>query len=261
VDGYTVGEVARLAHVSVRTLHHYDGIGLLTPSARSAGGYRLYSESDLGRLRQVLFYRELEFGLQEIAEILADPSAGTDDHLRRQHRLLRERRARDRALLAAIEREMEARKMGISLTPEEQFEIFGTDKLDEHTEEARQRWGDTGAWQQSQRRTAAYTKDDWIAIKAESDASINGFAAALRAGEPATGTVAMDLAEAHRQHISRWFFDCGYDRHRSLAEMYIADPRYTATYDDIEPGFSHYVHDAMIANADRGQGRAPAQDG
>jgi MerR family transcriptional regulator, thiopeptide resistance regulator len=72
VDGYTVGEVARLAHVSVRTLHHYDGIGLLTPSARSARGYRLYSESDLLRLRQVLFYRELEFGLDEIAEILAD---------------------------------------------------------------------------------------------------------------------------------------------------------------------------------------------
>ena len=72
MDGYTVGEVARLARISVRTLHHYDGIGLLTPSARSAGGYRLYSETDLDRLRRVLFYRELEFGLDQIAEILAD---------------------------------------------------------------------------------------------------------------------------------------------------------------------------------------------
>src|SRR5262249_25504637 len=66
VDGYTVGEVARLARISVRTLHHYDGIGLLTPSARSAGGYRLYTETDLHRLRRVLFYRELDFGLDEI---------------------------------------------------------------------------------------------------------------------------------------------------------------------------------------------------
>jgi len=82
VDGYTVGEVARLARISVRTLHHYDGIGLLTPSARSAGGYRLYSECDLDRLRRVLFYRELEFGLDQIAEILADAAARTDDHLR-----------------------------------------------------------------------------------------------------------------------------------------------------------------------------------
>jgi MerR family transcriptional regulator, thiopeptide resistance regulator len=255
VTEYLVGDVARLSHVSVRALHHYDAIGLLTPSARSPAGYRLYSGADLRRLQQILFYRELGFALEEIAEILADPAAGTDDHLRRQHRLLRERRARDVALLGAIEREMEARKMGISLTPEEQFEIFGTNKLAEYAEEAEQRWGDTEAWKQSQRRTAAYTKEDWIAIKAEADASIAGFAEAIRAGEPASGTVAMDLAEAHRQHISRWFYDCGYDMHRGLAELYVSDPRYIAEYDKIEPGFSGYVHDAMLANADRHQHR------
>jgi DNA-binding transcriptional MerR regulator len=256
VTEYLVGDVARLSHVSVRALHHYDAIGLLTPSARSPAGYRLYSGADLRRLQQILFYRELGFALEEIAEILADPAAGTDDHLRRQHRMLRERRARDAALLGAIEREMEARKMGMSLTPEEQFEIFGTDKLAEYAEEAEQRWGDTEAWKQSQRRTAAYTKEDWIAIKAEADASIAGFAEAIRAGEPANGTIAMDLAEAHREHISRWFYDCGYDAHRGLAELYVSDPRYMAEYDKIEPGFSGYVHDAMLANADRHQPRA-----
>jgi len=253
VTDYLVGDLARLSHVSVRTLHHYDGIGLLTPSARSAAGYRLYSDADLRRLRQILFYRELGFALEEIADILADPAAGTDDHLRRQHRLLRERRARDATLLGAIEREMEARKMGIALTPEEQFEIFGTDKLAEYTEEAKQRWGDTDAWKQSERRAAAYTKEDWIAIKGEADANITGFAEAMRAGEPPAGTVAMDLAEAHRQHLSRWFYDCDYQMHRGLAELYVSDPRYMAEYDKIEPGFSGYVHDAIHANADRGQ--------
>ncbi len=250
---YTVGEVADLAHVSVRTLHHYDDIGLLTPSGRSAAGYRLYSGADLRRLQQVLLYRELDFGLDEIAQILADPDPAAGDHLRRQHRMLRQRQARDQALMSAIEKEMEARQMGISLTPEEQFEIFGTDKFGEYTEEARQRWGDTDAWQQSQRRTAAYTKADWVAIKSEADGSIQAFAEALRAGEPATGSTAMDLAEDHRQHISRWFYDCGYDMHRGLAEMYVADPRYTKTYDDIAPGLSGYVRDAILANADRAQ--------
>jgi len=253
VDGYTVGELARMSHVSVRTLHHYDGIGLLTASSRSPAGYRLYSAADLRRLRQILFYRELEFGLDEIAEMLAAPDAGADDQLRRQHRLLRQRQARTQALLAALEKEMEARKMGISLTPEEQFEIFGSSKLGEYAAEAEQRWGDTDAWQESARRSAAYTKDDWIAIKAEADRSIAGFAAAMRAGEPPAGTVAMDLAEAHRQHISRWFYDCGYPQHRGLAELYTSDPRYTASYDEIEPGFSPYVHDAIMANADRAQ--------
>jgi MerR family transcriptional regulator, thiopeptide resistance regulator len=248
---YTVGEAAALSYVSVRTLHHYDELGLLRPSGRSPAGYRLYSAADLRRLRQILFYRELDFRLDEIAEILADPDAGTDEHLRRQHRLLRERSERTAALIGAIEKEMEARKMGISLTPEEQFEIFGTDKMDEYAAEAEQLWGDTEAWKQSQRKTAAYTKEDWIKIKSEADANITGFAEALRAGEPAAGTVAMDLAEAHRQHTSRWFYDCGYAMHRGLAAMYISDPRFIASYDEIEPGFSHYVHDAIQANADR----------
>lgn len=248
---YPVGEVAELSGVSVRTLHHYDEIGLLVPTVRSPAGYRLYSPDDLRRLQRILLYRELDFRLDEIAAMLADPDAGTDDHLRRQHALLRARQARTAALLGAIEAEMEARKMGMSLTPEEQLEIFGTDKLEQHAAEAEQRWGNTDAWQQSRRKTAAYTKQDWVTIKAEADANIAGFAAAIRAGEPSDGTVAMDLAEAHRDHIGRWFYDCGYNAHRGLAELYISDPRYMASYDEIEPGFSQYVHDAIMANADR----------
>lgn len=248
---YTVGEVAELSGVSVRTLHHYHEIGLLVPTVRSAAGYRLYSPDDLRRLRQILLYRELDFRLEEIADMLASPDTGTDDHLRRQHALLRARQERTAALIGAIESEMEARKMGMALTPEEQLEIFGTDKLDEHAAEAEQRWGNTEAWQQSRRKTAAYSKQDWIQIKAEADANIAGFAAAIRSDEPPDGPVAMELAEEHRGHLCRWFYDCGYDMHRGLAELYVSDPRFSASYDEIEPGFSQYVHDAIMANADR----------
>jgi MerR family transcriptional regulator, thiopeptide resistance regulator len=152
VNEYTVGAVARLSHVSVRTLHHYDEVGLLPPSGRSEAGYRLYSDDDLARLARILFYRELEFGLEEIARILADPDAGADDHLRRQHRLLRERQAHIQALLRAIETEMEARKMGMSLTPEEQFEVFGTDSW---ASTRRRRAGAGGARRRSRSRSAA----------------------------------------------------------------------------------------------------------
>ncbi|MDO8212929.1 MerR family transcriptional regulator [Conexibacter sp. CPCC 206217] len=250
-DEYRVGEVARMAGVSVRTLHHYDEIGLLLPSGRSEAGYRLYSRVDLERLRRILFYRELEFGLDDIGGILADPDEGADDHLRRQHRLLRDRRGRTQELLSAIEDEMEARKMGISLTPEEQLEIFGTEKFAEHAQEAEHRWGDTDAWKESQRRSAAYTKDDWIAIRREADENIQAFARAIEVGEPADGPVAMHLAEDHRQHIARWFYDCSPAMHRQLAELYVSDPRYSATWDEIAPGFSRYVHDAILANAQR----------
>ncbi len=249
MEEHTIGEVARLSHTSVRTLHHYDAIELVVPSGRSAAGYRLYSAEDLGRLRQVLSYRELGFSLEEIAEILADPDARADDHLRRQHRMLRDRQVQTQALLSAIEKEMEARQMGIALTPAEQFEIFGTDSLGgAYSEEAEQRWGDTESWAQSRRRTAAYTKEHWTAIKSEADANLAGFADALSFGESTTGPVTAFLVEAHRSQISRWFYDCSPEMHRGLAELYVTDPRFTATFEDVAPGLAQYVHDAICAN-------------
>jgi MerR family transcriptional regulator, thiopeptide resistance regulator len=251
-DSYTVGAVATLASVSVRTLHHYDQIGLLHPGARSPAGYRLYSLADLKRLQQILYYRALGFALDEITEIMSDHSADAAGHLRRQHRLLREQISRRRDLLAAIEKEMEALQMGISLSPEEQFEIFGTDKVGgEWAEEAERRWGDTEAWRQSQRRTASYTKQDWIEIQDEATAINREFLAAMRAGAPATGERAMDVAERHRQHIGQRFYDCDHALHRCLAGMYLGDERFGKNYEEMAPGLAQYVHDAMLANADR----------
>ncbi len=249
---YTVGQVANLAGVTVRTLHHYDEIGLLAPTDRTSGGYRSYGVTDLERLRRILFYRELGFGLDEIAKILADPRADAAEHLRRQHRLLSERIDRLQAMAAAIEKELEAQQMGISLTPEEQFEVFGTDKVGgEWAEEAEQRWGTTEAYKQSQRRTSKYTKQDWVKLKAEADEGLRAFADALRAGTAPDSPAAMDLAEAHREYISRWFYDCDHDTHRGLAQMYVADPRFSKLYEDVAPGLAQYVHDAIVANAAR----------
>jgi MerR family transcriptional regulator, thiopeptide resistance regulator len=251
-EAYTVGAVARLAGISVRSLHHYDQIGLLAPSGRSPGGYRIYSLGDLKRLQQVLFYRALGFPLDEIARILADPGQDAHAHLRRQHRLLREQITRRQDMLAAIEKELEAGQMGIALTPEEQLEIFGTTKVTgEWADEAQQRWGDSQAWAASQRRAAAYTKQDWLDIEAEASAINREYAAAMAAGIPADDPRATGLAERHRQHISRWFYDCTPDMHRGLAEMYLSDERFTQTYDDMTPGLARYVHDAMLANAGR----------
>ena len=187
-------------------------------------------------------------------DAIAARGVEAEQHLREQHRLLRRRIERDQELLAALEKEMEARNMGTSLTPEEQFEVFGTDKVGgQWADEAAGRWGDTDAYRESRRRTTRYTKADWVAIKAQADASLQAFADAMRSGAPADGDVAMDLAEAHRLHISRWFYDCGYDIHRGLAQMYLADSRFAQTYDSVAPGLSQYVHDAVLANAERAE--------
>jgi len=258
MSSYAVGQAAKIAKVTVRTLHHYDEIGLLSPSERTPAGYRRYADADLDRLQQILFYRELGFPLEEIAAILDDRSVSPSEHLRRQHALIGDRIRHLQDLAAAVERAMEAEKMGIQLTPEEKFEMFGSDYDESWENEAQERWGGSDAWKQSQRRTATYDKDAWQRIKAEADAINTRLAEAFTAGEPADGGTAMDLAEVHRQHITEHFYECHYAIHRGLAEMYVADPRFTATYEKVAPGLAQWLRDAVIANADRADRAAQA---
>ena len=248
-DGLPVGEVSPLTGVTVRTLHHYDQVGLLAPAGRSSSGYRLYDKADLERLRRILGYRELGFGLDEIAELLTE-DADLPAQLRRQRGLIEQRIERLRRIAAALDRELEAYRMGISLTPEEQFEVFGTD-YSEHVAEAEQRWGNTEAFRESQRRTARYGKQDWLQIKAEQHEIEHAFAHAMADRVPADSAQAGELAERHRQHLSTWFHDVSPEMHRGLAELYTADPRFAEHYDRIAPGLAAYVSAAVVAHADR----------
>ncbi|MEU9875356.1 MerR family transcriptional regulator [Streptomyces phaeochromogenes] len=248
---YSVGQVAGFAGVTVRTLHHYDEIGLLVPSERSHAGHRRYGDEDLDRLQQILFYRELGFPLDEVAALLDDPETDPRAHLRRQHELLTVRIEKLQKMAAAVEHAMEARTMGINLTPEEKFEVFGDKDPEEHAEEAERRWGGTETYAESQRRAARYTKDDWKRMQAEVASWGERYDTLMEAGEPATGERAMDMAEEHRQHISQWFYDCSYEIHRGLGEMYVSDERFKEFYDSMRPGLAEHLRAAITANAAR----------
>ncbi|WP_062348719.1 MerR family transcriptional regulator [Herbidospora yilanensis] len=247
--GFSVGQVAAFAGVTVRTLHHYDEIGLLSPSERTAAGYRRYSEPDLDRLQRVLFYRELGFPLEEITAILDDPGVDAATHLRRQHELLRRRIARLEALVVSVETALEAARMGVSLTPEERYEVFGGFRPEDHAEEAESRWGGTSAWAESRRRTSSYSKADWEGIKAEAGAVVEAWRVLFERGVPAGSPEAMAVAERHREHISRWFYPCTYEIHVGLGEMYVADERFGRNYEGVAEGLAVYVRDSIAANA------------
>ncbi len=245
----TVGQVARQFDLTVRTLHHYDEIGLLTPSDRSRAGYRLYTAEDLTRLQHVVVYRRLGFALEEVALLLDHPESA-EQHLRRQRAAVMSRLDEMRSLVVAIDRALEREMNHQPASTEDMKELFG-DGFHDSQDEAEQRWGDTEAWKQSQHRTKGYTKADWAQVKAESDALHRGFTDAMDAGEPATSVAAMDAAEAHRLNINDRFYDCPPQFHRNLADLYTSDPRFTATYDEIREGMAFYVRDAIYANADR----------
>ncbi|GAA4947927.1 hypothetical protein HD597_002194 [Nonomuraea thailandensis] len=139
----------------------------------------------------------------------------------------------------------------LNLTAEDRAELFGDFDPDEHAAEAEQRWGGTEAWADATRRSSSYTKEDWKRIKAEAGEISTRLADALRSGAPADGDLAMDLAEEHRAHISRWFYACTYEIHRGLGEMYVSDPRFTASLDATAPGLAAYLQTAITANAQR----------
>lgn len=249
--GYSVGQVAGFAGVTVRALHHYDAIGLLSPSGRNAAGHRRYDDADLDRLQQILFYRELGFPLEEVAVLLDDPGADPQEHLRRQHRLLTARIGELQRMAAAVEHAMEAKRMGINLTPEEKFEVFGDKDPERYAEESERRWGGTHTHAATQARVAAYTKDDWQRMKDEIDAWGAAYGALMDSGAAPDSTAAMDLAEAHRAHITHWFFDCHPKIHQGLADGYVSDANYRAFYDSLHEGLAEHLHAAIHANARR----------
>jgi DNA-binding transcriptional MerR regulator len=246
---YTVGQVARLAGVTVRTLHHYDEIGLLPPSGRAANGYRTYTAVDVARLQRILSWRELGFDLEQVADLVATDgsTASVAEQLRGQHALLLTRIERLQAVAATVRKTLEAHDMGINLTPEEMLEVFGDHDPTEHAGEAEQRWGDTDAYRESQRRVSTYGKDDWLAIKAEGSAVNAAFVAAMDAGLPPDSAEAAAAARAHRDHISARFYEVSDEIHQGLAEMYVADPRFAQHYDEQRPGLAQYVSDAIRA--------------
>ena len=284
VELMTVGETASATGVTVRTLHHYDEIGLVSPAARSSAGYRLYSRDDLERLQQVVAYRRLGLGLEDIAAALADETwdEGTEDRggtragsragdhdggrpgdarrpgrrraLERQRELVEERITELTRLLAALDTALEKDMKDIDLTEDEMRELFGdpyTESFEDYQAEAEDRWGQTEAWKESQRRTARYTKADWERISAETEENNRLIVAALDAGVPADSEQAMDAAEAARVLIDHWFYPLDGEFHRSLGDMYVQDPRFAKTYEDLRPGLAQYLRDAIHANADR----------
>lgn len=255
MDELTVGDVAARFGITVRTLHHYDAIGLLTPSRRSASGYRVYTSADLTRLSQIIVYRRLEMSLDEIASVLDEGDEVS--HLRRQRERVMSRLDELTDLVEAIDQALEKAMTNTPMTDDDMRELFG-EGFDDYQAEAEQKWGETDAWKESQRRAKSYGKEDWIRIKAEGEAVEKALADAFRAGLPADSREAMDAAEQHRLQVNRWFYDCPPDFHRNLGDMYVSDPRYVTTYDETFglPGLARYCRDAIHANADRIQGRA-----
>ena len=244
---YTVHQLAEMAGVSVRTLHHYDQIGLLIPSSRTEKGYRQYAQADLLRLQQILFYKELDFPLREIGRVLDkpgfDPVAALKEHRRelgrRAERLGRLMNTIDKTILKLTEDTM-------TITDDELYEGFSKEERETYTREAQERWGEEQV-RQSEERARKMTKEQWQTQKTEGVEVPKALAACM---DKDPGDPEVQALIARHCATIEVFYDVTPEIYRGLGQMYVDDPRFRANYDKYAAGLADFMKLAMEYYAD-----------
>lgn len=237
----TVSEIAKLSGVSVRTLHYYDQIGLLSPDEVDPGnGYRYYGARALARLQEILFYRELDFPLREIAALLRDPARDRDQVLRRQKRLLELKKARLERLIALVDQNLKGEN---DMT----FEAFDNTDYEraraQYAQEAKERWGGTEEYRQSEAKAAARDRDGWQAIDREAGDIFARFAACR--GQSPDSEEAQALVARWQSHITENFYPCTTEILAQLGQMYVGDERFRKNLDRHGEGTAEFMNRAI----------------
>ena len=246
-DIWSIQEVSNFSKLTSRTLRHFEDIGLLNRIARDRSGSRIYTKENLITLQRIMLLREQKLSLKEIKEILDGTlddllalqrhQEFIQDEIVRLHKI--EESVAHTILYIQKEREMNANQM------------FGGFDPSKYEEEVQERWGESKEYKESTLRTNRYTKEDFAAAKEESDLAIQMFISAMDAGLPPESSEARKAAEAHRQAITNWYYECSYEIQVGLAKMYLADMRFAENYESRRIGLTQYVHDAIEANAKR----------
>jgi DNA-binding transcriptional MerR regulator len=244
----TVGMAAGYLGLTVRTLHHWDEIGLASPSHRTPAGYRLYTSEDLERLSRVIAYREAGLSLDTIREVLDDAAAEIGDTLRQQRAQLAEKITELQKLDQRLERMSDAHERGILMSDDEQRETFGEEWDPQSSREARFAWGGTRQWAQFAERSASRSPHQWRALSEAMSALQRDLADAVsREVEPGSEE-ADGLVERHRELFSN-FFPLTRQMQVCLGRMFEADPGFSSYYDGIGEGLSAWFRQSIDESA------------
>ena len=236
-----IKEFAELTGVSVRTLHYYDEIGLLKPCyVDEQNGYRFYDENSLERMQEILFYRELDFPLKSIAEILASPNYDKQKALAEQKRLLTIKKNRLERLIAALE-QAEKGEITMSVFDNSEYETA----RQQYEDEAKQRFGGTDAYKESQEKTAGYSKNKWNDVLAGMNGVFSEFAECKKCGDSTDSDSVQQLVKKLQDYITANFYHCTDDILAGLGQMYVCDERFKNNIDSHCKGTADFVAEAI----------------
>lgn len=236
----TISQMAQLSGVSVRTLHYYHKIGLLSPCEVTQKGYRFYDEESMERLQQILFYRELEFPLKEILILMNAREYNQRETLMRQKELLLLKRKRLDGLIQLLESSLKGER-AVS------FEKFDNREMEEtkarYAKEARERWGETSAYLQYQNKTARYDTKDWEGTDIKRKELLKAFSQLI--GSKPESPEVQDLIRQWQQYITESFYDCTDEILAGLGKMYLADQRFTEYMNQYGEGTAQLISEGI----------------
>lgn len=246
---YTIQQLATMAGITVRALHHYDAIGLLNPSRRASNGYRTYEETDLLKLQQIMFFRELEFSLDDIKNILESKNFDMKKALSDHRKLIVIKRKRMDELLATIDKTIKKINKEKNMNDQELYDGFSQEESEAYAKEAKERWGNTDAYKQSQERVKKLSKDDWQRIRKAGDELMKAIVANMDK-KPESKEV-QELIAQHYDGL-RTFYEPNLELYRGLADMYVADHRFAAYFEKYHKDLPLFMKKAMHAFCEKG---------
>ncbi len=236
-----INEFAKLAGVSVRTLHYYDEIGLLKPAfVDEQNGYRFYDEISLERMQEILFYRELDFELKSIAEILSSPDYDKQKALAEQRKLLILKKERIERIIDALDG-AEKGKITMSAFDNSDYETA----RNRYETEAKRRWGETAAYKEHAEKTASYSKDKWQEVNDGLMTVLAKFAECMKDGNTADSAEAQALVKELQNYITENYYTCTDEILAGLGQMYVADERFKNNIDKNDPGPAAFISEAI----------------
>lgn len=240
-------EVARLTGISVRTLHHYDAIGLLCPGRNEENGYRQYSEEDMDRLQQILFFKECGFPLTKIQKLLNSSSFNREEAFQLQKKYLLHEKKRIETMLDTLNRSMRSMKGEITMSLTEKFGGFDMNN-NPYEEEARRLWGDE-AVDKSNAYVASLSAEEKDSIAKGMDQLFTGLAA-IRHENPASAIAQEAMAKMYEHFNKNLGYQYTLEAFAGVGQMYITDVRFTENVDKYGAGLSQFLAEAMKIYAD-----------
>lgn len=246
---YTILKLAHLAGISTRTLRYYDEINLLKPARINSSGYRIYSQKEVNQLQQILFYKELGVGLDEVKQIIQNPMFDDMKALQDHHQKLLEKRKQLDAMIETVTITIQSRKGEITMTDQQKFEGFKKQLVEENEQkygqELREKYGDDVV-KHSHEQFKNLTKEQYETMNQLSYEILAVLEEAMESNDPSS-ELAQTLAKKHHEWLGYTWPTYSKEAHAGLAQMYVADPRFTAYYDEkVKTGAAQFLCDAIL---------------